>query len=154
MQDLQLALVISRLYESEFETTSTYKKILQRHVLGQDKQVGNVCTDSTCRCNFFIKLPTVVWLFGNLTFNKLQKPEGDVVILCIFQIQAHQDPFLRSMAHWVLEDYSRALDTLLEHPANSTRSASTGTKCDAGRSMPFHFFSLLYGKVRLQFKDH
>nr|XP_040051616.1 dmX-like protein 1 isoform X2 [Gasterosteus aculeatus aculeatus] len=87
MQDLQLALVISRLYESEFETTSTYKKILQRHVLGQDKQ-----------------------------------------------IQAHQDPFLRSMAHWVLEDYSRALDTLLEHPANSTRSASTGTKCDAGYS--------------------
>lgn len=39
MQDLQLALVISRLYESEFEMASTYKKILQRHVLGQDKQV-------------------------------------------------------------------------------------------------------------------
>uniref|UniRef100_A0AAQ4RHA1 Dmx like 1 n=1 Tax=Gasterosteus aculeatus aculeatus TaxID=481459 RepID=A0AAQ4RHA1_GASAC len=84
MQDLQLALVISRLYESEFETTSTYKKILQRH-----------------------------------------KPEGDVVILCIFQIQAHQDPFLRSMAHWVLEDYSRALDTLLEHPANSYSAETT-----------------------------
>uniref|UniRef100_A0AAQ4NMY0 Dmx like 1 n=1 Tax=Gasterosteus aculeatus aculeatus TaxID=481459 RepID=A0AAQ4NMY0_GASAC len=79
MQDLQLALVISRLYESEFETTSTYKKILQRHVLGQDKQVGNV---------------------------------------------SHQDPFLRSMAHWVLEDYSRALDTLLEHPANKCISVS------------------------------
>lgn len=39
LQDLQLALVISRLYESEFETACTYKKILQRHVLGQDKQV-------------------------------------------------------------------------------------------------------------------
>lgn len=39
LQDLQLALVISRLYESEFETASTYKKILQRHVLGQEKQV-------------------------------------------------------------------------------------------------------------------
>jgi len=33
MQDLQLALVISRLYESEFEIASTYKKILQRHLL-------------------------------------------------------------------------------------------------------------------------
>uniref|UniRef100_A0A8C7ZS02 Dmx like 1 n=1 Tax=Oryzias sinensis TaxID=183150 RepID=A0A8C7ZS02_9TELE len=66
MQDLQLALVISRLYESEFETSSTYKKILQRHVLGQDKQI-----------------PT------------------------------HPDPFLRSIAYWVLEDYSRALDTLI-----------------------------------------
>uniref|UniRef100_A0A8C2X8Y8 Dmx like 1 n=1 Tax=Cyclopterus lumpus TaxID=8103 RepID=A0A8C2X8Y8_CYCLU len=80
MQDLQLALVISRLYESEFEMASTYKKILQRHVLGQDKQ-----------------------------------------------IQAHQDPFLRSMAHWVLEDYSRALDTLLEQPANDISSSSVST---------------------------
>uniref|UniRef100_A0A8C7D4H2 Dmx like 1 n=1 Tax=Oncorhynchus kisutch TaxID=8019 RepID=A0A8C7D4H2_ONCKI len=70
MQDLQLALVISRLYESEFETSSTYKRILQRHVLGQDRQ-----------------------------------------------LPAHQDPFLRSTAYWVLEDYSRALDTLLEQPA-------------------------------------
>ncbi|XP_039659423.1 dmX-like protein 1 isoform X3 [Perca fluviatilis] len=82
MQDLQLALVISRLYESEFEMASTYKKILQRHVLGQDKQ-----------------------------------------------IQVHKDPFLRSMAHWVLEDYSRALDTLLEQPAYSTSSGSTEIKC-------------------------
>uniref|UniRef100_A0A8C9ZV57 Dmx like 1 n=1 Tax=Sander lucioperca TaxID=283035 RepID=A0A8C9ZV57_SANLU len=82
MQDLQLALVISRLYESEFEMASTYKKILQRHVLGQDKQVQSLC------------------------------------------IQAHQDPFLRSMAHWVLEDYSRALDTLLEQPVNSSSSVS------------------------------
>uniref|UniRef100_A0A665T6Q4 Dmx like 1 n=1 Tax=Echeneis naucrates TaxID=173247 RepID=A0A665T6Q4_ECHNA len=78
MQDLQLALVISRLYESEFETASTYKKILQRHVLGQDKQ-----------------------------------------------IPAHKDPFLRSMAHWVLEDYSKALDTLLEQPTNSPSFVST-----------------------------
>uniref|UniRef100_A0A3B5LTZ7 Dmx like 1 n=1 Tax=Xiphophorus couchianus TaxID=32473 RepID=A0A3B5LTZ7_9TELE len=41
MQDLQLALVISRLYESEFETSSTYKKILQRHVLASNPEVFN-----------------------------------------------------------------------------------------------------------------
>ncbi|XP_053277772.1 dmX-like protein 1 isoform X2 [Pleuronectes platessa] len=87
LQDLQLALVISRLYESEFETSSTYKKILQRHVLGHDKQ-----------------------------------------------IPGHQDPFLRSMAHWVLEDYSRALDTLIEQPANSNSSGSTESKCVTGSS--------------------
>ncbi|XP_057211721.1 dmX-like protein 1 [Triplophysa rosa] len=69
MQDLQLALVICRLYESEFEMSGTYKRILQRHVLGHEQQ-----------------------------------------------IPAHQDPFLRSMARWVLDDYSRALDTLLEQP--------------------------------------
>uniref|UniRef100_A0AAY4DPT2 RAVE complex protein Rav1 C-terminal domain-containing protein n=1 Tax=Denticeps clupeoides TaxID=299321 RepID=A0AAY4DPT2_9TELE len=71
MQDLQLALVISRLYESEFETSSTFKRILQRHVLGHDPQ-----------------------------------------------IDAHPDPFLRSIARWVLDDYSRALDTLLEQPSD------------------------------------
>uniref|UniRef100_A0A674B9I6 Dmx like 1 n=1 Tax=Salmo trutta TaxID=8032 RepID=A0A674B9I6_SALTR len=78
MQDLQLALVISRLYESEFETSSTYKRILQRHVLGQDRQ-----------------------------------------------LPAHQDPFLRSTAYWVLEDYSRALDTLLEQPAAPNLASPT-----------------------------
>ncbi|XP_061585398.1 dmX-like protein 1 isoform X2 [Cololabis saira] len=85
MQDLQLALVISRLYESEYETASTYKKILQRHVLGQDKQ-----------------------------------------------IPAQPDPFLRSIAHWILEDYSRALDTLIEQPANCKSSGSPDSKCDTG----------------------
>uniref|UniRef100_A0A3Q2TP24 Dmx like 1 n=1 Tax=Fundulus heteroclitus TaxID=8078 RepID=A0A3Q2TP24_FUNHE len=81
MQDLQLALVISRLYESEFETSSTYKKILQRHVLGHDKQVDSLC------------------------------------------IPVHPDPFLRSVAHWVLEDYSRALDTLIELPIQCSSSS-------------------------------
>ncbi|XP_017577320.2 dmX-like protein 1 isoform X1 [Pygocentrus nattereri] len=80
MQDLQLALVISRLYESEFETSSTYKKILQRYVLGQDHQ-----------------------------------------------IPMHQDPFLRSMAYWVLDDYSRALDTLLEQPNPNVDALNQGT---------------------------
>ncbi|XP_076859615.1 dmX-like protein 1 isoform X2 [Brachyhypopomus gauderio] len=80
MQDLQLALVISRLYESEFETSSTYKKILQRYVLGEDHQ-----------------------------------------------IPMHQDPFLRSMAYWVLDDYSRALDTLLEEPKQNFNASHQGS---------------------------
>uniref|UniRef100_A0A3Q3KCG5 RAVE complex protein Rav1 C-terminal domain-containing protein n=1 Tax=Monopterus albus TaxID=43700 RepID=A0A3Q3KCG5_MONAL len=102
MQDLQLALVISRLYESEYETASTYKKILQRRVLGQDKQV-----------------PRVLY------------------------IPAHRDPFLRSMAHWVLEDYSRALDTLLEQPANNARDENTDfQKIEAGSSV-FNFYTYL-----------
>ncbi len=53
MQDLQLALVISRLYESEFETASTYKKILQRHVLGQDKQVQSLCVSQPLQAVVF-----------------------------------------------------------------------------------------------------
>lgn len=81
MQDLQLALIISRLYESEFDTSSMYKKILQRYVLGHDHQ-----------------------------------------------IPMHHDPFLRSMAYWVLDDYSRALDTLLEQPNLNAEALHKGRK--------------------------
>ncbi|KAF5905311.1 dmX-like protein 1 isoform X1, partial [Clarias magur] len=97
MQDLQLALVISRLYESEFETSSTYKKILQRYMLGHDHQ-----------------------------------------------IPVHPDPFLRSMAYWVLDDYSCALDTLLEQPNLDGDALHKGTKesspCNAE---VFNFYTYL-----------
>ncbi|XP_029959970.1 dmX-like protein 1 isoform X2 [Salarias fasciatus] len=102
MQDLQLALVIARLYESEFETSSTYKKILQRHVLGHDRQIA-----------------------------------------------AHPDPFLRSMAHWVLEDYSKALDTLLVQSAPSSSSGFMENKSDSSCSVStcnpevFNFYTYL-----------
>uniref|UniRef100_A0A3Q2XH75 Dmx like 1 n=1 Tax=Hippocampus comes TaxID=109280 RepID=A0A3Q2XH75_HIPCM len=100
LQDLQLALVISRLYESEFETASTYKKILQRHVLGHDKQS-----------------------------------------LCTFQIPMHPDPFLRSMAHWVLEDYSKALDTLLEQTPSKAKSGSSSAS--SSNAEVFNFYTFL-----------
>lgn len=107
MQDLQLALVISRLYESEFETSSTYKRILQRHVLGQDRQ-----------------------------------------------LPAHQDPFLRSTAYWVLEDYSRALDTLLEQPAapnlaSSTQAGHTTQPGSSKRTMLFPFLDLTFDNFKI-----
>uniref|UniRef100_A0A8C6LVA4 Dmx like 1 n=1 Tax=Nothobranchius furzeri TaxID=105023 RepID=A0A8C6LVA4_NOTFU len=95
LQDLQLALVISRLYESEFEAASTYKKILQRYVLGHDKQVKS-------------------------------------------RIPANPDPFLRSIAYWVLEDYSRALDTLIEQP--NQKSSSVMSACNPE---VFNFFIYL-----------
>ncbi|PKU43351.1 hypothetical protein llap_6353 [Limosa lapponica baueri] len=73
LNDIQLALVISRLYESEFEVSSTYKSVLQKRILGSafpgKESSGNM----------------------------------------------HCDPFLRSMAYWILEDYSKALDTLIKH---------------------------------------
>uniref|UniRef100_A0A8C5FX38 Dmx like 1 n=1 Tax=Gadus morhua TaxID=8049 RepID=A0A8C5FX38_GADMO len=97
MQDIQLALVISRLYESEFGTAPTYKKILQRHILGQDKQASLI-------------------------------------------IEAHPDPFLCSMAHWVLEDYSSALDTLLQQPAADPGSPSSTSPCNPE---VFNFYTYL-----------
>lgn len=73
MNDIQLALVISRLYESEFEVSNTYKSILQKRILG----------------------------------SAFPGKESSGNMYC--------DPFLRSMAYWILEDYSKALDTLIKH---------------------------------------
>ncbi|XP_059690047.1 dmX-like protein 1 isoform X5 [Gavia stellata] len=73
LNDIQLALVISRLYESEFEVCSTYKSVLQKRILGS--------------------------VFPG------KESSGNM----------HCDPFLRSMAYWILEDYSKALDTLIKH---------------------------------------
>ncbi|XP_061451735.1 dmX-like protein 2 isoform X9 [Rhineura floridana] len=73
MEDIQLAMVIARLYESEFEVSSTYTAILYEKVLGCEKDgTGFSCS------------------------------------------KLHPDPFLRSLAYWVMKEYSRALDTLLE----------------------------------------
>uniref|UniRef100_A0A8B9N6D8 Dmx like 1 n=1 Tax=Accipiter nisus TaxID=211598 RepID=A0A8B9N6D8_9AVES len=73
LNDIQLALVISRLYESEFEVSSTYKSVLQKRILG--------------------------------SVFPAKESSGNM----------HCDPFLRSMAYWILEDYSKALDTLIKH---------------------------------------
>ncbi|XP_069480909.1 dmX-like protein 2 isoform X2 [Ambystoma mexicanum] len=73
MEDIQLAMVISRLYESEFESSSTYESILYEKVLGCKKDgKGFSCT------------------------------------------RLHPDPFLRSIAYWIIKDFPKALETLLE----------------------------------------
>uniref|UniRef100_A0A8C6F7H9 Dmx like 2 n=1 Tax=Monodon monoceros TaxID=40151 RepID=A0A8C6F7H9_MONMO len=73
MEDIQLAMVIARLYESDFETSSTYLSILNQKILGCQKDASGF----DCK-------------------------------------RLHPDPFLRSLAYWVMKDYARALDTLLE----------------------------------------
>ncbi|XP_075714124.1 dmX-like protein 2 isoform X3 [Rhinoderma darwinii] len=73
MEDIQLALVIARLYESEYETSPTYESLLYERVLGCQKDGTGFC------CS-----------------------------------KLHPDPFLRSIAYWIMKDYTKALDTLLE----------------------------------------
>ncbi|XP_043932298.1 dmX-like protein 2 [Protopterus annectens] len=73
MEDIQLAMVIARLYESDSETSATYKSILYERVLGCKRD------GSGFSCS-----------------------------------KMHPDPFLRSIAYWIMKEYTRALDTLLE----------------------------------------
>eukprot|EP00075_Anas_platyrhynchos_P013628 XP_027302881.1 dmX-like protein 1 [Anas platyrhynchos] len=99
LNDIQLALVISRLYESEFEVSSTYKSILQKRILG----------------------------------SAFPGKEGSGNMYC--------DPFLRSMAYWILEDYSKALDTLIKHSVEDEGDEGGGSSsCNPA---VFNFYNYL-----------
>ncbi|XP_053355880.1 dmX-like protein 2 isoform X8 [Clarias gariepinus] len=73
MEDIQLAMIVARLYESDFESSSTCQGVLYEKVLG-------------CR-------------------------RDGTGFSCV---RMHPDPFLRSIAFWIMKDYTRSLDTLLE----------------------------------------
>ncbi|KAM6303961.1 dmX-like protein 1 isoform 4-T4 [Podargus strigoides] len=98
LNDIQLALVISRLYESEFEVSSTYKSVLQKRILG--------------------------------TVFPGKENSGNM----------HCDPFLRSMAYWILEDYSKALDTLIKHSAEDGDDGDGSSSCNPA---VFNFYNYL-----------
>lgn len=75
LEDLQLALIITRLYEGEHDSSPpSFKKLIYEEILGCDENGENQDTD-----------------------------------------RAHPDPFLRSMALWILKDYSGSLETLLQN---------------------------------------
>lgn len=101
LNDIQLALVIARLYESEFDTSSTYKSILCKKVLGIDSSVTE---------------------FSSVNMNM------------------HCDPFLRSMACWILEDYSGALETLIRQPVREDDDQVMTSACNPA---VFNFYNYL-----------
>ncbi|XP_037365370.1 dmX-like protein 1 isoform X1 [Talpa occidentalis] len=101
LNDIQLALVIARLYESEFDTSATYKSVLRKRVLGIDSPVSEL--------------------------NSLN-------------INMHYDPFLRSMAYWILEDYSSALETLIKQPVREDSDQVTMSACNPA---VFNFYNYL-----------
>ncbi|XP_052011882.1 dmX-like protein 1 isoform X3 [Apodemus sylvaticus] len=101
LNDIQLALVIARLFESEFDKSATYKSILRKKVLG----IGSPASE-----------------------------------LSSSNINAHHDPFLRSMAHWILEDYSAALETLIKQPVTEDEDQVMMSACNP---TVFNFYNYL-----------
>lgn len=91
--------------------------------------IEDVHVIATSYCGNWTAVSDCTARLQDVIINTLQELEWVIVILCAFQIAAHKDPFLRSMAHWVLEDYSKALDTLLEQPTNNSFE-STESKCE------------------------
>lgn len=101
LNDVQLALVIARLYDSEFDKSATYKSVLRKKVLGIVSPVNEL--------------------------NSLN-------------INMHYDPFLRSMAYWILEDYSSALETLIKQPIREEDDQVMLSACNPA---VFNFYNYL-----------
>ncbi|KAK7831362.1 hypothetical protein U0070_024650, partial [Myodes glareolus] len=101
LNDIQLALVIARLFESEFDKSATYKSILRKKVLGIGSPVSELSSSN---------------------------------------LNAHRDPFLRSMAHWILEDYSAALETLIKQPVTENEDQVVMSACNP---VVFNFYNFL-----------
>lgn len=107
LDDLQLAIVIARLYESELDDAmpTNMKRLLLEDCLGCDQSAE-----------------------------------------CYDPASAHPDPFIRSMAYWLIKDYSAALGTLLEtNIGSSKRKDNVDDTMDTYSSNPsvFNFYNYL-----------
>ncbi|XP_078694772.1 dmX-like protein 2 isoform X2 [Branchiostoma floridae x Branchiostoma belcheri] len=109
LEDLQLAMVVARLYSSNLEqdVPDSQKQVLYEHILG-------------------------------LSDAGEEREEGKI----------HPDPFLRSIAYWLLKDHTRALNCLLQQPKqddmdspSSVRSAK-GSEYSANPEV-FNFYNWL-----------
>ena len=89
LHDLQLALVIVRLFEGD--RGPTYDRFLKEHILG---------------------IPC--------------ESKAELV--------PHSNPFLRSIAYWLVQDYSLSMETLLDIPTNCVED------CDFATIFSFYFF--------------
>ncbi|XP_033633785.1 dmX-like protein 2 isoform X2 [Asterias rubens] len=117
LEDIQLAMVIARLYEEDLEMPTAQKEILYRNILGSDSNGNRV--------------------------------EG---------LQPSKDPFLRSIAHWMLKDYTQALDTLIIPPVRRKNNVEYHEVDDElwGNPDVFNFYNHLRTHpllMRRQFAD-
>lgn len=108
VQDLQLAMVITRLYEEELEMSASHKQLLFYHIFACD-------------------------------------PDGNK----IEETQPSRDPFLRSIAYWMIKDYTQALETLVSKSTNGVKLETENNKPkkhdvdQSGNPDVFNFYNYL-----------
>uniref|UniRef100_A0A0K0DNJ9 WD_REPEATS_REGION domain-containing protein n=1 Tax=Angiostrongylus cantonensis TaxID=6313 RepID=A0A0K0DNJ9_ANGCA len=124
--DLQLAMVILRLYESDIDSQqSLLKDMLCREVLGQ-----SVEEFEQMRGNEEDDIPL------GYGASRLLYHSRETVIAGIIS-NNFRDPFVRSMAYWILKDYSRSAHTLVQEAHGDSATLRTNL------SDIFNFYSFL-----------
>ena len=107
LQDAQLAFVIVRLYEGDHGIV--YQKFLKEQILGVPSVPEN----------------SLLGTRGGGGGKRASPARG------VPRLEANPNPFLRSMVHWLLQDYSGALETLLispEHLGGGSSSSNGNAK--------------------------
>ena len=103
LQDYQLAFVIIRLYEGDHGPV--YLRFLKECILGMPSE-SETTKESSQSIGSFPGKPSAT------------------AVKYRASLETSPNPFLRSMAHWLLQDYSGALETLLINPAQSEGDSS------------------------------
>lgn len=113
LKDLQLALVIVRLYETDIEKLNQYlKAILSVELMGYSLQADQSGLNQ----------------FGLLS----SQPDKQKI---------SKDPFLRSMTYWFLKDYKKALHTLFDIDLNNESKSNEINQKNAKSSSDLLHFS-------------
>ncbi|GMR60970.1 hypothetical protein PMAYCL1PPCAC_31165, partial [Pristionchus mayeri] len=109
LNDIQLAMVVLRLYETDTEAMNQHMR------------------EMLCR------------EILDQSVEQFEESRGKLQDDTAMHKNAHRDPFVRSMAYWVLKDYARAAHTLVVE-ANSVHIT---TQADVSLSNIFNFYSFL-----------
>lgn len=129
LNDIQLAIVLIRLYDSDQNVPNNLKRLLFTEVLGSKPPIETVNPDRE----------------GHR--NTLEKAGSNAATAHQYHYdpkRAHQDPFLRSMAFWKLSDYLSAVHTLLENnvgkhrPSITQMSSASRSSVDSRRNSDSH----------------
>lgn len=115
LNDLQLALVIARLYEQNVEKQQMIiRKLLSKHILGlkiPDEKSSQPISISN-------------GVTSNGTTPQNQSRHSSTTSNYEMDYEPSSDPFSRSMAYWLLTDYERSLSTLIDDKALFVDSSS------------------------------
>lgn len=125
LNDIQLAIVLIRLYDNDTNLPYNLKKLLFTEILGSKRpttQEHNNQSSSQTSQQQSATIQSNVVIANNIRSSSHQLDRRTSITNSMTGLQyqydpkrAHQDPFLRSMAFWKLGDYLSSVHTLLEN---------------------------------------
>lgn len=127
LHDLQLALVVCRLFEGLGESGPKYQGLLRKTILDSTaNHIRRIPAQSSAPSTPKRSVPSASTSFSsNSSFGLSTGVQRDQLNNDQPGTAPCQDPFLRSLVHWILQDYGMAMDTVLEDASSDGSSKVT-----------------------------